>query len=145
MKFRSNDLVALQLTLSVLVAADLAEEASDILAAAEVDDPLLSPMDIEQIVNDVRTQIQSSITMLRDYFIKESLVDDADPRYAEMADPEAIRQQLNYLRDMALYIQEQGELLILAKPPLTTRTVLSERNLRLLAYRWYGDHTVQMS
>ncbi len=136
----TNDLVALQLTISVLVAADLAEEASDILAA-EVDDPLLSPMDIEQIVNDVRTQLQSSITMLRDYFIKESLVADADERYAEMADPEAIRQQLNYLRDMALYIQEQGELLILAKPPLTTRTVKSECNLRLLAYRWYGDHT----
>ena len=136
----SNDLVAIQVSLAVLVAADLAEEASDILAA-EVDDPLLSPLDIEQIVNDVRTQIQSAITMLRDYFIKESLVADADSRYAEMADPEAVYQQLNYLRDMALYVQEQGELLILSKPPLTTKTVQSECNLRLLAFRWYGDHT----
>mgnify|MGYP000093043101 FL=1 len=136
----SNDLVAIQVSLAVLVAADLAEEASDILAA-EVDDPLLSPLDIEQIVNDVRTQIQSAITMLRDYFIKESLVADADSRHAEMADPEAVYQQLNYLRDMALYVQEQGELLILSKPPLTTKTVQSECNLRLLAFRWYGDHT----
>lgn len=87
----SNDLVAIQVSLAVLVAADLAEEASDILAA-EVDDPLLSPLDIEQIVNDVRTQIQSAIDA-EIIFIKKSLVADADSRYAELADPEAVYQQ----------------------------------------------------
>lgn len=30
--------------------------------------------------------------------------------------------------------------MILAKPPLLTRTVVSDTCLRALAHQWYGDH-----
>ncbi|MCG8996712.1 DNA circularization N-terminal domain-containing protein [Laribacter hongkongensis] len=115
--------VALVTTLVQLVTAtELAATAADILAA-EAQEPTLSPPDIEQMTNDVREVIQSSIEAHRAQFGIETA-----------------RPVTEALKDVALAIQTAAMAVMDARPPLVQRTVDAPGNLHLLAFRWYGDY-----
>ncbi|MCG9024211.1 DNA circularization N-terminal domain-containing protein [Laribacter hongkongensis] len=116
--------VALVATLVQLVTAtELAATAADILAA-EAQEPTLSPPDIEQMTNDVREVIQSSIEAHRAQFGVETA-----------------RPVTEALKDVALAIQTAAMAVMDARPPLVQRTVDAPGNLHLLAFRWYGDYS----
>ena len=115
--------VALVTTLVQLVTAtELAATAADILAA-EAQEPTLSPPDIEQMTNDVRGVIQSSIEAHRAQFGVETA-----------------RPVTEALKDVALAVQTAAIAVMDARPPLVQRTVDAPGNLHLLAFRWYGDY-----
>ncbi|MCG9033287.1 DNA circularization protein [Laribacter hongkongensis] len=116
--------VALVTTLVQLVTAtELAATAADILAA-EAQEPILSPPDIEQMTNDVREVIQSSIEAHRAQFGIETA-----------------RPVTEALKDVALAIQIAAMAVMDARPPLVQRTVDAPGNLHLLAFRWYCDYS----
>lgn len=91
---------------------------------AEADTPTLSPVDIETVANTSRQTIEDTITLVRAAHGVE---------YA--------RQICEPLKDTALAIQDAARAIIEARPPLIVRSVEAPGNLRLIAHRWYGDHT----
>lgn len=99
-------------------------EAAQIVLAAEAETPTLSPPEIEAVAADTRTSIESSITTYRQlYPIEQS------------------RRVTEPLKDVALAVQDSAKAIIEARPPLVDRQVENPACLRLLAHRWYGDHT----
>jgi len=117
-----HDVALVSTLFKTVVATVTAQVASDVLAN-EVDTPTLSPVDIEQIANDTREQIQHAI--------------DAARAAMEI---ELSRPFTEQLKDTALSVQELAEQVIDALPPIITRTVASDANLTLLAHLWYGDY-----
>lgn len=101
----------------------LADTASSILAS-EADAPTLSPVEIEQIIDDTRTAIEATIAQHRAAF-----------------DIGISRPVTETLKDIALAIQTAAIVVINALPTLTTRMVDAPGNLTLIAFRWYGDYT----
>jgi prophage DNA circulation protein len=85
--------------------------------------PTLSPVELEGLVNLVRSLVQSSILLQR-----------------RLYDGEVARPIIESLRNTAAMIQSRARQVILQSPPMIERTVESPTSLRLLAHRWYGEH-----
>ncbi|AZE10171.1 Phage tail/DNA circulation protein [Pseudomonas chlororaphis subsp. aureofaciens] len=112
--------------LVVLVITELAMSHAEAVATViedEADTPTLSPLELEGLVNLVRSLVQSAILLQRRLYS----VEDSRP-------------VIESLRNIAALIQERARQVILQSPPLVERVVASPASLRLLAHRWYGDH-----
>lgn len=83
----------------------------------------LSPEDLSRLVALVRSLIQSAILLHRNLYGIEQALAVIEP-----------------LRMLAGLIQARARQVILQRPPMINRAVESAASLRLLAFRWYGDH-----
>ncbi|VVE59761.1 DNA circulation family protein [Pandoraea captiosa] len=119
----ASDVQLVTSVVKTVVATTVAEVASDVLAN-EVDEPVLTPDEIEKITNDTRELIQDAI----------------DETHAALPLDQS-RPVVEALKDTALAVQELAKTVIDARPPIMTRTVDAPCNLALLAFRWYGDYT----
>lgn len=121
---------------SVVAVTELASAATAILSD-DVQTELLTPDDIENLVDDVRTRIQSSIDLLR------SRYEPARELITETASPVGIQWLaiVDGLKNVALALQDLGLLVLSRRPPLTRKTVGADSCLRLLAHLWYADHS----
>lgn len=117
------DVDLVEAVLQVGAATTRADTASEILAA-EADQPVLSPAEVEQIANDTRASVQDAIDAIRATLPMEQA-----------------RPVVEALKDVASSVQEAAEVVIAARPPLQTRVVEAPGNLHLVAFRWYGDYT----
>ena len=100
------------------------------LFAAEAENATLTPEQIETMVGDVRTMIESVIVDLRT---------DADLATADKL--ERYRPVIEALKDQALLLQNAAQALIELRPPLIQRTVTSDVSLYLIAHQWYSDYS----
>lgn len=89
----------------------------------EAEAPTLSPLELEGLVNLVRSLVQSSILLQRHLY-----------------EVETARPIIEALRNVAALIQARARQVILQRPPMLERVVETPASLRLLAHRWYGDH-----
>lgn len=113
---------AAQCHIQVERAATVADAASVVLQS-EAQTPTLSPVDIESVCNRARSEIEVAIELTRaTYPIEIS------------------RPIIESLKDTALALQKAAQAIIVARPPLITRQVVTPAPLRVLAHRWYGDH-----
>jgi prophage DNA circulation protein len=113
--------------LVVLVITELAAAHAQAVAIVIEDEgqkPTLSPLELEGLVNLVRSLVQSAILLQR-----------------RLYDVEASRPIIEALRNTAALIQARARQVILQSPPMVERLVETPASLRLLAHRWYGDHT----
>lgn len=113
--------------LVVLIVTELAlanAEAVAIVVEDEAEQPTLSPVELEALVNLVRLLIQAAILLQRRLYA----VEDSRP-------------VIEALRNTAALIQARARQVILQSPPMLERVVESPTSLRLLAFRWYGDHS----
>lgn len=108
---------------SVALATAQADAAAVVLAA-EAETATLSPQQIEAIANDARTALDAAIEAARGVWPLET--------------SHAIAEGL---KTTALAVQDAAQAIIAARPPLVARAVSAPGNLRLIAHRWYGDHT----
>lgn len=99
-------------------------DAAGLVLAAEAETPTLSPVEIETVANAARSHIDAAIESVR-----------------AILPIEQSRPITEALKDQALAIQEAARGIIEARPPLIQRAVEAPGSLRLLAHRWYGDHT----
>lgn len=122
-----DPVIASGFALVVLVITELALTHAQAVASViedEADTPTLSPLELEGLVNLVRSLVQSSILLQRHLY-----------------DVEAARPIIEALRNVAALIQARARQVILQSPPMIERVVETPASLRLLAHRWYGDHT----
>jgi len=120
---KDADTQVLLVHIATVRAATKARIAADLFAAESVL-PLAAPGQIERVVTIVRTSINEAIAQARSrYGIEESRA---------ITEP---------LKTLAMSVQESGRAVINARPALITRTVDAPAPLRLLAHRWYGDHS----
>lgn len=113
--------------LVVLVITELAvahAQAVAVVIEDESKNPTLSPAELEGLVNLTRSLLQSSILLHR-----------------RLYDVETSLPVIEALRNTAAMIQSRARQVILQRPPMIDRTVETPASLRLLAHRWYGDHT----
>lgn len=115
---------ALISSISALYQATAKADAAQIVLSSEAEIATLSAPEIELIINDARTDIEASIVTYRSLY---SLEDS--------------RPVVEALKTTALALQEATRAIIEARPPLITKTVDAPGNFRLLAHKWYGDHT----
>lgn len=123
----SDPLAASGMALVVLVITELAlshAQAASVVIEAEAESPTLSPDQLEGLVNLVRSLIQSAILLQRRLYG----IEDALP-------------VIESLRNIAHLVQARARSVILQSPPLIERTVQTPSSLRLLAFRWYADHS----
>lgn len=99
-------------------------DATQIVLSAEAQTATLSAPEIELMVNDARTDIEACIVAYRSLFSLENS-----------------RPVIEALKTTALSLQEAARSIIEARPPLITKVVDAPGNLRLIAHKWYGDHT----
>lgn len=112
--------------LVVLVITELAAAHAQAVAVVIEDEskkPTLSPIELEGLVNLVRSLVQGAILLHR-----------------RLYDVETSRPVIEGLRNTAVLIQARARQVILQSPPMIEREVESPASLRLLAHRWYGDH-----
>lgn len=121
---------------SVSAVTELASAAAAILSD-DAQSEQLTPDDIEKLVGDVRTRIQSTIDFLRDRY------ESGRERITETADPVGIMwlELVSQLKTTALAVQKLGLLVLSRRPPLVRKRVQADSCLRLLAHLWYGDHS----
>ena len=98
-------------------------DASALVFAAEIGDPLLTPVDIDTIAADVRSGIADAIARVR----------------ACYPDIDESRPLVEGLKASALAVQEAGLTLLRSRPPFIERPTTVAGNLRLVAFAWYGD------
>lgn len=113
--------------LVVLVITELAVAHAQAVAIVIEDEgqrPTLSPLELEGLVNLVRSLVQSAILLQR-----------------RLYDVETSRPIIEALRNTAALIQARARQVILQSPPMIERRVETPASLRLLAHRWYGDHS----
>lgn len=113
--------------LVVLVITELAlahAQSAALIIEQQSDNPTLGPSDVEGIVNLSRALLQASILLHR-----------------RLYDIEQARPIIEALRGLSALIQARARQVILQRPPMVQRLVESPASLRLLAHRWYGDHT----
>jgi prophage DNA circulation protein len=113
--------------LVVLVITELAAAHAQAVAIVIEDEgqkPTLSPLELEGLVNLVRSLVQSAILLQR-----------------RLYDVETSRPIIEALRNTAALIQARARQVILQSPPMVGRVVETPVSLRLLAHRWYGDHS----
>lgn len=120
---RDNQVLQHHLDVAALVGG---LSAASQLFIADIDEPTLTPIDVEQICNTLRADTQQLITTYRQF--------NHPLTQADMAVVEA-------LKAAAYQAQLAGLALIARKPPLIQRTVESDAPLRLIAHLWYGDHS----
>lgn len=121
-----DPVTAVGLALVVLIVTELAinhAEAAAVVLEAEAGTPTLSPDEIEALVNLPRSLIESAILLHRQFYPVETALP-----------------VIEALRELAALVLETARGVILQRPPLIARTVTSPASLRLLAFRWYGDH-----
>lgn len=114
-------------TVSAWLAVNNATAQADVAAivlAAEAEAPTLSPNEIETVVAGARAEIDAAIEAVR-----------------AVLPIERSRAVTESLKDQALALQDAGRALIELRPPLVLRAIEGPGNLRLIAHRWYGDHT----
>lgn len=122
----ADPVTAVGLALVVLIVTELAinhAEAAAVVLEAEAGTPTLSPDEIEALVNLPRSLIESAILLHRQFYPVETALP-----------------VIEALRELAALVLETARGVILQRPPLIARTVTSPASLRLLAFRWYGDH-----
>ncbi len=122
----ADPVTAVGLALVVLIVTELAinhAEAAAVVLEAEASTPTLSPDEIEALVNLPRSLIESAILLHRQFYPVETALP-----------------VIEALRELAALVLETARGVILQRPPLIARTVTSPASLRLLAFRWYGDH-----
>lgn len=122
-----DPVAAASLVLVLLVITELAlshAQAVAIIIESQSKNPTLSPVDLEGLVNLTRSLTQASILLHRRLF-----------------DVEASRPIIEGLRTIAAQVQARARQVILLSPPMIERVVESPASLRLLAHRWYGDHS----
>ena len=122
-----DPVVANGFDLVVLVITELALAHAQAVATIiedEADTPTLSPLELEGLVNLVRSLVQSSILLQRHLY-----------------DVETALPVIDGLRNVAALIQARARQVILQSPPMLERVVETPASLHLLAHRWYGDHT----
>lgn len=94
------------------------------LFAKGIDDPVMTPADIETVTEDTRTILAAAIATVRLTF----------------PDIVASRPVTEALKALALSMATAAEQLIAVRPPLLDRTVATPGNLQLIAHLWYGDY-----
>ncbi len=99
-------------------------DAASLVIASETQTPTLTATEIEEMVNAVRAEIQAVIVLYR-------------ARYGL----EQNRPVVEALKNTALTLQDAARAVIEARPPLLQRTINAPGNLRLIAHKFYGDHT----
>lgn len=112
--------------LVVLVITELAAAHAQAVAIVIEDEskkPTLSPVELESLVNLVRSLVQGAILLHR-----------------RLYDVETALPVIEALRNSAALIQSRARQVILQSPPMIERKVDSPSSLRLLAHSWYGDH-----
>ena len=119
----AGDLAKIETVVTLAVADEVADTAAQILQG-ELETPLLSPIEIEELVADARGFINAAIGKQR-----------------ENLGSIAARPIVEPLKNAALELQQMAQAVILARPPLVQREVQTPGNLHLIAYRWYGDYT----
>jgi prophage DNA circulation protein len=117
------DLQAVSALLQAATATTLAQVAADVLAA-EVEQPTLTPPQLETLAGDVRGALQQAIDSHRAAF-----------------DIETSRPVTEALKSTAHAVQAATASVLTLRPPLIQRRVDAAANLHLLAFRWYGDYT----
>jgi prophage DNA circulation protein len=113
--------------LVVLVVTELAlahAQAVAVVIENEAEQPTLSPVDVEGLANLGRALLQAAIVLHRRLYAVETA-----------------RPIIEALRTIAALLQARARLVILQSPPMLERVVESPASLRLLAHRWYGDHS----
>jgi hypothetical protein len=130
-----SDVQDVKAAYSVSAVTELASAACAMLSD-EAQTTLLTPDDIEKLVDDVRTRIQSSITFLR------SRYEPGRALITETASPIGIMwlSLVDGLESTGLAVQALGLLVLSRRPPLTRKYVQADSCLRLLAHDWYADH-----
>lgn len=117
---------ATQAHLAATTAIGIADCAAAVLGAEA--DPqhgaTLSPPEIEGVTNIARTRIEAAIAAIRAIYPLETARTITEP-----------------LKSQALALQEAARAIIEARPPLVGKSIEAPGNLRLVAHRWYGDHT----
>lgn len=99
-------------------------EVAGLVLASEAVEPTLTSADIEALVGEVRADAQAAM-------------DAARVRYGI----ELSRAITEPIKDAAFAVQSAAKAIIEARPPLISRTVGTPGCLRLIAHRWYGNHT----
>jgi hypothetical protein len=99
-------------------------DTAQVVLQSEVDTPTMTPVEVQALVNEVRTDLQAVVD-----------------QYRTLYELEDSRPVIEALKDTALALQEAGQAVINARPPLISRRVPTLCNHRLLAHQWYGDHT----
>lgn len=108
---------------TVTQTARLAEAAGELLTD-ELDEPVMTPQEIEAVVGNVRERVQDALDWVR-------AVEDEKAAYAAC----------EALRAVADAVQTLGAKVLETRPPLVTHTVEVEGNAHLLAHKLYGDFT----
>lgn len=131
-----SDVQDVKAAYSVAAVTELASAATAILSD-DAQSQQLTPDDIEKLVDDVRTRIQSTIDFLRTRY------EPTRELITETADPVGIMWLglVEQLKNTALALQDLGLLVLSRRPPLIRKRVQADSCLRLLAHLWYGDHT----
>ena len=99
-------------------------EATGGMLADELDEPSMTPQEIEAVVGNVRERVQDSIDWVR-----------------AVADPETDYAASESLRTIADAVQTLGAKVLETRPPLVEHVVETECNAHLLAHKLYGDFT----
>lgn len=123
----SDPVEAAGLALVVLIITETAlanAQAVSVILEDEAVKQTLSPGDVESLVNLARSLLASAILLHR-----------------RLYDVQTALPVIDALRTTAGLIQARARNVILQSPPLVERTVDSASSLRLLAHRWYGDHS----
>lgn len=107
-----------------VVAATALVDAAAIVLAEDAAAPTLSPPEIELVVNATRDEIEAAMQTARAALPLEQSRRITEP-----------------LKAQALALQQAARAIIELRPPLLRRRLDAPANLRLLAHRWYGDHT----
>lgn len=113
-------LVALVITELALAQASAVATVLD----AEKTTPTLNPDELESLVGSARGLAQAAIVLHRRLYGVEQAMQVIEP-----------------LRAVAALVLATARQVVLQRPPLIERTVESAACLRLLAHRWYGDHS----
>lgn len=104
--------------------ASLKSQVAGLVLASEAAEPTMTPQQIEGLVAETRASINDAIAAARARYGVEEARAITEP-----------------LKTLALNVQEAGKAIIMARPPMVSRKVEAPAPLRLLAHRWYGDHS----
>ena len=108
---------------TVAQTAQLAEAVGGMLAD-ELDEPSMTPQEIEAVVGNVRERVQDSIDWIR-----------------AVSDEKTVYESSEALRTIADAVQTLGAKVLEARPPLVEHVAETECNAHLLAHKLYGDFT----
>ncbi|EHD21558.1 MULTISPECIES: DNA circularization protein [Brenneria] len=131
-----SDIAELVALTSLAVSMESAQAASELLSDETIM-AVLTPVDIEQIVNDARSMIQQSIALHRTLYTASMETISS----SEIPTGLAFQPIINGLADIALELQQMGAALINQRPQLISRAVQAQGNLHLVAHLWYGDYS----